>query len=280
MSWRGVFAVLAGFGLVLLLTGWLGTAGDPAHRPAGPSAVCRARCAGSRILLRDRLFVGSAMSAGLASASLFAYISGSTFVLQRIYGLSAQGFSLAFGANSLGIMAASQVGGRLARRWSALRVLALGLVINLAGSTGLVVTVLLHLGLPYVLGSLFVMVSALGLVFPTATALAMADYPDQAGAASSLLGVSQFVVGGGGRASGRHRRPADGRPPRIVAVSASARPAWSSCRWSSRLPASVGGAGSLRCRWTASRSRPARSRTRGRPDSRRWRIGGGTAGPR
>jgi DHA1 family bicyclomycin/chloramphenicol resistance-like MFS transporter len=150
---------------------------------------------GFAVLLKDRLFVGSAMSAGLASASLFAYISGSTFVLQRIYGLSAQGFSLAFGANSLGIMAASQVGGRLARRWSALRVLALGLVINLVGSTGLVVTVLLHLGLPYVLGSLFVMVSALGLVFPTATALAMSDYPDQAGAASSLLGVSQFVVG-------------------------------------------------------------------------------------
>jgi len=55
--------------------------------------------------------------------------------------------------------------------------------------------VLLGLGLPYVLGSLFVMVSAMGLTFPTSTALAMADYPDQAGAASSLLGLSQFVVG-------------------------------------------------------------------------------------
>jgi DHA1 family bicyclomycin/chloramphenicol resistance-like MFS transporter len=39
------------------------------------------------------------------------------------------------------------------------------------------------------------MVSALGLVFPTATALAMADYPDRAGAASSLLGLGQFVFG-------------------------------------------------------------------------------------
>jgi DHA1 family bicyclomycin/chloramphenicol resistance-like MFS transporter len=39
------------------------------------------------------------------------------------------------------------------------------------------------------------MVSALGLVYPTATALAMSDYPDQAGTASSLLGLLQFVFG-------------------------------------------------------------------------------------
>lgn len=194
MSWRGVFAVLAGFGLLLLAIGWFGLRESlpPARRTIGglPSTLN-----GFAILLRDRLFVGSALAAGLAGASLFAYISGSTFVLQRIYGLSAQGFSIAFGVNSLGIMATSQIGVRLARRWSALRVLALGLVVNLTGATALVVSVLLDLGLPYVLGSLFVMVSAMGLTLPTSTTLAMADYPDQAGAASSLLGLSQFIVG-------------------------------------------------------------------------------------
>jgi MFS transporter, DHA1 family, multidrug resistance protein len=40
-----------------------------------------------------------------------------------------------------------------------------------------------------------VMVSALGLVFPTSTALALADYPDRAGAASSLLGLGQYILG-------------------------------------------------------------------------------------
>jgi MFS transporter, DHA1 family, multidrug resistance protein len=40
-----------------------------------------------------------------------------------------------------------------------------------------------------------VMVSALGLVFPTSTTLALADYPDQAGTASSLLGLGQFLAG-------------------------------------------------------------------------------------
>jgi MFS transporter, DHA1 family, multidrug resistance protein len=45
------------------------------------------------------------------------------------------------------------------------------------------------------IGTLVVMVCAVGLIFPTANALAMADYPDLAGTASSLQGLSQFVFG-------------------------------------------------------------------------------------
>jgi MFS transporter, DHA1 family, multidrug resistance protein len=52
-------------------------------------------------------------------------------------------------------------------------------------------------GLPLgvLLAALVVMVGAVGLIFPTANALAMADYPDLAGTASSLQGLSQFVFG-------------------------------------------------------------------------------------
>ena len=55
---------------------------------------------------------------------------------------------------------------------------------------------LLGLGLAFILVSLFVLVSALGLIIPHSTALAMAHYPDRAGTASALLGVLQFAVGG------------------------------------------------------------------------------------
>lgn len=193
MSWRGLFLVLAGFGLLLLGAGLLQRETlPPGQRTTGGlSTTLR----GFRLLLRDRVFVGTALASGLASASLFAYIAGSTFVLQQIYGLSPQGFSLAFGANSVGIMVMSQVGARLARRWPPVRVLALGLTLNLGGAAALAVTVLTGLGLSSLMVSLFVMVSALGLVFPTATALAMSGYPEQAGTASSLLGLGQFLFG-------------------------------------------------------------------------------------
>jgi MFS transporter, DHA1 family, multidrug resistance protein len=195
MTWRGIFGVLAGIGVVLVLAGLLGLKESlpPEKRVAG-GVVATLR--GFGLLIKDRFFVGVALAAGLAGASMFAYIAGATFVLQRIYGLSPQGFSLAFGINSVGIVTAAQVSGRLTRRLSPVRVLAVGLTVNLAGSLCLAVSVLLGLGLPFVLGSLFVMVSAIGLVLPTSTALGMSNYPNRAGTASALLGLLQYLVGG------------------------------------------------------------------------------------
>ncbi len=195
MSWRGIFVVLAAFGLALLLAGWFGVRETlPVERRVAGHMVEVLR--GFGILVRDRLFLGAALSAGLAGGAMFGYIAGSTFVLQRIYGLSPQGFSIVFGVNSVGLMAAGHLSGRLVRRWSGRRILAAGLVANLLGSLGLLVSVLLGLGLPFVLVSLFVLVSAMGLVIPQSTALAMAHYPDRAGTASALFGLLQFAVGG------------------------------------------------------------------------------------
>jgi DHA1 family bicyclomycin/chloramphenicol resistance-like MFS transporter len=194
MSWRGIFGVLAGFGVVLLAAGAFGlneTLPPERRRTGGLPDTLH----GFRRLIGDRLFVSVVAAAGLAGASMFAYIAGATFVLQRVYGLSAQQFSFAFGTNALGIMAMGQLAARLAHRWTPHRVLGLGLVVNLVGAASVAVSVLTRLPLPALLIALFVMVSAVGLVLPTSTALAMADHPEQAGAASSLLGLGQYVLG-------------------------------------------------------------------------------------
>ena len=195
MTWRGIFGVLAAIGVVLVLAGLLGLKESlpPERRHTGGLGET---LRGFGVLVRDRFFVGVALAGGLAGASMFAYIAGGTFVLQRIYGLSPQGFSLAFGLNSIGIMAAAQLSGRLTRRRSPVRVLAIGLAVNLLGALCLAATVLLALGLPFVLGSLFVMVSAIGMILPTATALGLSNYPERAGTASALLGLLQYLVGG------------------------------------------------------------------------------------
>jgi MFS transporter, DHA1 family, multidrug resistance protein len=194
MSWRGIFGVLAAFGAVLLLAGWFGLRETlpPERRVVGGF---RRTLHGYNTLVHDRFFVGCALSSGLAGASMFAYIAGSTFVLQRIYGMSPQGFSLIFGGISFGLVAAAQGGARLALIWPLTRVLALGLAINLTGATALLVTVVTGLPLAALIGALVIMVCAVGLIFPTANALAMADYPDLAGTASSLQGLSQFLFG-------------------------------------------------------------------------------------
>jgi DHA1 family bicyclomycin/chloramphenicol resistance-like MFS transporter len=67
-------------------------------------------------LLRDRTFLGHGLTSGLTFGALFAYISGSSFVLQGIYGMSPQLYSAAFALNGLGLIAASQVNARLVER--------------------------------------------------------------------------------------------------------------------------------------------------------------------
>jgi DHA1 family bicyclomycin/chloramphenicol resistance-like MFS transporter len=194
MGWRGIFAVLAGLGAVILLAGAVGLPETlpTARRVAGGLTATLHRFGQ---LLRDGLFTGAALAAGLANASSFAYLAGATFVLQKIYGLSPQGYSFVFATISLGFFTMGHVGGRLARRWPAPRLLAAGLALNLAGATSLCVSVLGHLPLGALVASLFVMVSAVGLVRPPASALALAGYADQAGAASSLLGLCGYVCG-------------------------------------------------------------------------------------
>ncbi|WP_019634276.1 multidrug effflux MFS transporter [Actinomadura atramentaria] len=196
MPWPGVFAVLAGIGLALLVASLAGLPETlpPERRATGGVAATLRTFRG---LLADRAFVGYALTLGFAFAALFTYISGSPFVLQDIYGLSPQQFSVAFGVNSVGIVAAGQVGGRLVGRVALGRLLGAGLALVAAGGAGLLTVVLAGAGTAGVLPALFLVAAGQGLVLPNATALALADRPaGSAGSASALLGLAQFAFGG------------------------------------------------------------------------------------
>jgi MFS transporter, DHA1 family, multidrug resistance protein len=197
-SWRGVFVALAVYGTLTGLAVLLFVRESlPATRRRAGSAA--ATLASFRVLLGDRRVVACVLAAGLLFAAMFAYISGSTFVLQDLYGLSPQGFSGVFGANSVAIVASVQVAGRLAGsgRVRPERLLAIGLVVALTGTGVLLASALLDVGLAGILAGLVVTVIGVGLVLPSATTLTLADHPEHAGSASALLGTAQFLVGAG-----------------------------------------------------------------------------------
>ncbi len=193
-DWRGIFVVLAGLGLALLVVAAVAlpeTLPPERRRRGGLVATGRA----FRELLSDRRFAGYVLSCGLVFAAMFAYIAGSPFVLQDIHGLSAQGFSLVFGTNAAGIMAMSALSGRLVGRVGPARLFVAGMLVQCGGAALLLVTVVADAGLAGVLAGLFLVVASVGLVFPNASALALADHPDRAGSASALLGLCQFLFG-------------------------------------------------------------------------------------
>jgi MFS transporter, DHA1 family, multidrug resistance protein len=192
---RGIFLFLAAVGAVILVAA-LGVVREtlpPQRRIGGGLGQT---FGGFAELLRDRTFLGAVLITGLVNAALFAYLSGATFVLQGIYGLSPQEYLFAFGLNSFGFMAFGFLAGRTTERWSATGTLAAGLAMCVGGAGGVLAVATLHLPLVAVVLSLLTMVSGVAVTTPPATSLALTGYPHMAGTASSLLGLARFAFGG------------------------------------------------------------------------------------
>jgi DHA1 family bicyclomycin/chloramphenicol resistance-like MFS transporter len=197
-SWHGVFLTLAFIAALL----WLGAAvALPETLPAArrSDGGLLGTLATFRALLADTRFIGYALSGGLAFGAMFAYISGSPFVLQGIYRVSPQTFSLIFGINALGFVVTSQINGSLVGRIPPARLLVAGLIMAATAGVALLLIVLIGgLGLAAVLPPLFFLVSSVGFIVPNATALALSRRPNAAGTGSALLGVIQSGVGAAG----------------------------------------------------------------------------------
>ena len=194
-SWRTVFVVLAGLGLLIGLLALVGLKETlPPERRTAPGL--RTTVTSYGVLLRDPKLVGFMMVASLTMAAVFAYVSGASFVLQDGFGLDERAFGLLFGVGAIGLILASQLNVALLRRFgpgpiltSALTVAAVaGAVLLFNASTGAG-------GLLGIMVPIWVVLATVALCGPNATALALADHGHHAGAAAAVLGAAQFAVG-------------------------------------------------------------------------------------
>jgi DHA1 family bicyclomycin/chloramphenicol resistance-like MFS transporter len=194
-SWEGIFIVLAVLSAVMLAVSALGL---PETHPVERRHRGGIRAMGPvfRMLLADRPFLGYTLANGLAFGAMFAYISGSPYVLEDLHGLSPQAYGSVFAVNALGLVVAAQVTGRIVGRFGPRRLLAVGLLGSAIGGLGVLAAVVTGSGLWPLLAGLFIVVSSVGLVMPTAAALALQPHGANAGTAAALLGLAQFLIGG------------------------------------------------------------------------------------
>jgi len=194
-SWRGVFALLAVYGVLLLVVGAFAlpeTLPPAKRRRSGFGPTMRTY----RSLLRDRAYVGLVLVAGLTMAGLFSYVAGSSFVYQGQFGLDEQQFGLLFGAGAFWLIAATQLNPVALRRFSPGQVLLAGSVTGvLAGAVMLGLALTGTGGIVGVVAPLWAVLFAVGLALPNAPALALSRHGEAAGAAAALLGAVQFGIG-------------------------------------------------------------------------------------
>jgi DHA1 family bicyclomycin/chloramphenicol resistance-like MFS transporter len=193
-SWRGIFVLLGGIGLASLAAVLVIL---PETLPADRrrSGGVRDTVSVTGRLIRDRTFMGYALTSGFCFGVLFFYISSSSFVFQEVYDLSPQGFSAVFAGNAVGLVAFGQLNAILVRRFAPGSLLRWGTLQLLLGAVLLAAAVLIDAGLPIVIAALVFTNVALPFVVPNATALALSSYGREAGIASAFLGVIQFAIG-------------------------------------------------------------------------------------
>ncbi|MBA1205066.1 multidrug effflux MFS transporter [Pseudomonas capeferrum] len=195
-GWQSIFLILSLFSAACLLAVSLGLPESlPAHIPRQPlSGALRQYLR----LLGDRVFVGHALSGGIAMAGMFSYIAGSPFVFLNLYGVPAEHYGWLFGANAAGFILVAQINARLLVKRGPAVLLVRGVWLYLAaGAALLAVAAMRPTQLWPLLVPLFICIASLGCIIPNASACAMNGQGARAGSASALMGCLQFSVAAG-----------------------------------------------------------------------------------
>lgn len=198
-GWRSIFWVLALASAALFAVIFLGL--GESHPPERRERLnARAIVATAGRVLRTPSFLRVALVGGLMQTAMFAYITGSPFVLIELFEVPAERFGFIFGANAMGLIAGSQLNRVLVARHGVAKVLRGAVYTASVAALGLAATVWLDAGLAPYLAANFVVIASLGFVLPNSTALAMAPFSAGAGIASAVLGSLQSASGAIGSA--------------------------------------------------------------------------------
>jgi DHA1 family bicyclomycin/chloramphenicol resistance-like MFS transporter len=199
LGWRSNFVMLFCFGMAAWIMIWFllpETLRQRAPEPVSVASTLRSY----RRFLADRGFVIHLGIATCCLAGLFAWISSAAFVLQDIYGLSALAFGGAFAIGSSGYLLGTAIAARFVMRWGGGLTMGFGAAAMALG--GLLMVLLLAFtshGAFGVIAAMGLYLVGMGMTLAQAQAGALLPFPDRAGAASSLLGVttqtSSAVVG-------------------------------------------------------------------------------------
>lgn len=192
-GWRSTFVASLAFAAVLaVVVGLLlpETLKTRSREPLSLLAIIK----GFGTLLQNRAYRVYVGLTALAYGGLFAFISGSSFVLIGIHGLTPAQYGLSFGFGVLGFILGTILAQRLVGRRGMDGVIALGVACLAGGGIAMLLCVLTGFAGPFgVIVPMALYACGVGLTMPQAQASAMMPFPDRAGAASSFTGLCQML---------------------------------------------------------------------------------------
>jgi DHA1 family bicyclomycin/chloramphenicol resistance-like MFS transporter len=192
-GWRAAFAALTLAGLIT----WLAAMRKMRESNAQPdrAAMRPGRLAGSYLdVARNPAFWAYALPGTLSYAAIFAFISGTPFVLIRVLGVPAQHYGYYFAAAVLGYLGGTLMCRRMIGRIGMQHTLERGTLVGLVGGLGFLALALAGFAnAALVVAAQFTVMLAHGINFPCTQAGSLTPFPEKAGAAAGLFGFISML---------------------------------------------------------------------------------------
>lgn len=192
LGWRAIFLIVSVFSVLVLSAA---AKFLPETKAPNPSVKIAGTFQNYWRIFKDREFLGFTLTGGFAQAGMFAYITGSSFVFIGIFGIPAEKFGWIFGTNALGLIALSQLNGKLLKTRNPTDILRKCLALTALFCVALILAGVFNFGVWGVSLPLFLYIASLGMILPNATAGALSKQGAMAGTASALLGSLQYGLG-------------------------------------------------------------------------------------
>ena len=164
-----------------------------AHTRSGKSVFAGIKAYGK--ILSNPYAVGYMMCTGLGFVGVITFVSNSSVVFVDYYGLSPRLQGMCFSIVMLGAAIGSFANGRLVTAFGISRMIGFGTAcLGIGGSLTLLVCIV-DLGVVPVVLAAMTYVFGVGFVFANTVARTMSWFRENAGAASSVFAVNQFLIG-------------------------------------------------------------------------------------
>lgn len=193
-SWQTIFLFLGILGILIVIIVAISLKETlPREKRIASSAGASVRTMGR--LLTDRSFIGYAVIVGFVHGGSFAYVSGTPFIYQEIYGVSPQVFSVLFGINGLAIIIGSFIIGRLGGIIHEKKLLKTAVITAVSSTFLLLLVTIMEGPLASIVILIFIYMTTMGMTVTSTFTLGMAQQGHRAGSASAVLGMLPLLLG-------------------------------------------------------------------------------------
>ena len=192
-GWRSIFWLLAGYGSILMVILYFKL--PETRQQSGGGLNFKIITRDYLEVLKHRHAIGFILSQSFSSGMQFSFVTASPFIYMEYFGVSSDVYPILFAGNVLAMMSFNRMNYWLLNRWTPEKILKRGIRMQLVANSLLIGCTFFNPTLAVVVILVMFAVGCQSMIWPNASACAMAFFPNTSGSATAVTGCLRFMMG-------------------------------------------------------------------------------------